>query len=161
MIVKAPLDVHITVNGVAAERTKAEQVFATPNLDAGRTYSYEFRAEAIRDGKTVTKTRKVIVKAGQQSTADFSDLALSDRPAHVTIAAPADATVTVDGVEIPATARSFNTPILQAGRQYYYTVNMAMKRNGRSVNDAKRVVLEAGKDVTVNFREPAVATAGK
>ena len=161
VVVKAPLDVHITVNGKLAERANAEQVFTTPELDAGRAYSYEFRAEAIRDGKTVTRTRKVIVKAGQESTAEFNDLTLSDGPAHVIIAAPADARVTVDGVEIPATARTFNTPTLEAGRKYYYTVKMALTRDGRAVNDAKRVVLESGKDVKVEFKEPAVATAGK
>ncbi len=161
VVVKAPLDVHITVNGILAERTKAEQTFTTPKLDAGRSYSYEFRAEAVRDGKTVLRTRKVIVNAGQESTADFSDLSRTDGPAHVTIAAPANAKVTVDGVEIPATARTFNTPSLEAGRQYFYTVNVAMTRNGRSVSDSKRVTLESGKDVTVEFKEPAVATAGK
>jgi uncharacterized protein (TIGR03000 family) len=161
VVVKAPLDVHVTVNGKPAERTKAEQVFTTPNLEPGRTYSYEFQAEAIRDGKAVTRTRKVIVKAGQESKADFSDLTQADGPAHVTIAAPTDARVTVDGVEIPATARAFNTPALEAGRKYYYTVKMALTRDGRAVNDSKHVVLESGKDVTVEFTEPAVATAGK
>jgi uncharacterized protein (TIGR03000 family) len=161
VLVKAPLDVHITVNGNVAERTTAEQVFTTPDLERGRTYSYEFRAEAIRDGKTITRTRKVIVKAGQESKADFSDLNQADAPAHVTIAAPADARVTVDGVEIPAKARTFNTPTLEAGRKYYYTVKMAVTRDGRALSDSKHVVLESGKDVTVEFKEPAVATAGK
>jgi uncharacterized protein (TIGR03000 family) len=161
VVVRAPLDVHITVNGKPADRTEATQVFTTPTLDAGRTYSYEFRAEATRDGKTVTRTRKVIVKAGQESTADFSDLTQADGPAHVIIAAPADARVTVDGVEIPATARSFNTPSLEAGRKYYYTVKATMTRDGRAVNDNQHVVLESGKDVKVEFKEPAVATAGK
>ena len=161
VVVKAPLDVHITVNGQPAERTEATQVFTTPSLDAGRTYSYEFQAEAVRDGKTVTRTRKVIVKAGQESTADFNDLTLNDGPAHVTIAAPADARVMVDGVEIPATARTFNTPALEAGRKYYYTMKMALTRDGRAVNDSKRVMLESGQDVKVEFKEPAVATAGK
>jgi uncharacterized protein (TIGR03000 family) len=161
VLVKAPLDVHITVNGNVAERTTAEQLFTTPDLERGRTYSYEFRAEAVRDGKTVTRTRKVIVKAGQESKADFSDLTQADAPAHVTIAAPADARVTVDGVEIPAKARTFNTPTLEAGRKYYYTVKMAVTRDGRALSDSKHVVLESGKDVTVEFKEPAVATAGK
>ncbi len=161
VVVIAPLDVHITVNGKAAERAKTEQVFTTPTLEAGQTYSYVFQAEATRDGKTVTQTRKVMVKAGQESTADFSNLTQADSPAHVTITAPAGADVTVDGVEIPAAARSFSTPALEAGRKYYYTVKMAMTRAGRAVNDSQRVVVEAGKDVKVEFKEPALVTAGK
>jgi uncharacterized protein (TIGR03000 family) len=89
VIVKAPLDVRVTVNGAVTERTKTEQVFTTPALDAGRSYSYEFKAEAVRDGKTVTRTQKVVVKAGRQSDADFSDLTIASAPAHVTITAPA------------------------------------------------------------------------
>ena len=67
----------------------------------------------------------------------------------------------MDGVDIPATARAFNTPTLEAGRKYFYTVKVAMTRDGRSVSDSKHVVLESGKNVTVEFKEPAVATAGK
>lgn len=161
VIVKAPLDVRVTVNGAVAERTKAEQVFTTPALDTGRTYSYEFQAEAARGGKTVTRTQRVVVKAGQQSIADFSGLTAANGPAHVTITAPADANVTVDGVEIPTSARSFDTPALEAGRQYFYTVKMRATRDGRTINDSKRVVLESGKEATVEFKEPALATAGK
>jgi hypothetical protein len=36
-----------------------------------------------------------------------------------------------------------------------------MTRAGRAVNDNQHVVLESGKDVKVEFKEPAVATAGK
>ena len=55
-------------------------------------------------GKTVTRTQTVIVKAGQESRADFGDLTAADAPAHVTITAPADARLTVDDVEIPGSA---------------------------------------------------------
>ena len=36
-----------------------------------------------------------------------------------------------------------------------------MVRNGKAVNDSKLVLLEAGKDVTVEFKEPGVTTAEK
>ena len=106
VVIKAPMDVRITVNGQATDRQSAEQIFTTPDLQPGKTYSYDFRAEAVRDGKTVTRTQTVIVKAGQESRADFGDLTAADAPAHVTITAPADARLTVDGVEIPAAART-------------------------------------------------------
>ena len=115
----------------------------------------------MRDGKTVTRTQTVIVKAGQESRADFSDLTAADGPAHVTITAPADAHVTVDGVEVPASARTFSTPALEAGRTYYYTVTAEMTRDGRKVSDSRRVVVAAGQDVSVEFTEAGVTTAGK
>ncbi len=116
VVIKAPMDVRITVNGQATDRQSAEQIFTTPDLQPGKTYSYDFRAEAVRGGKTVTRTQTVIVKAGQESRADFGDLTAADAPAHVTITAPADARLTVDGVEIPGLARMFSTPPLLAGR---------------------------------------------
>ena len=91
VVIKAPMDVRITVNGQLTDRQSAEQIFTTPDLQPGKTYSYDFRAEAVRDGKTVTRTQTVIVKAGRESRADFGDLTAADAPAHVTITAPADA----------------------------------------------------------------------
>ncbi len=161
VVIKAPMDVRITVNGQATDRQSAEQIFTTPDLQPGKTYSYDFRAEAVRGGKTVTRTQTVIVKAGQESRADFGDLTAADAPAHVTITAPADARLTVDGVEIPGSARTFSTPPLLAGRTFYYTVTAEMTRDGRKVSDSRRVLVSAGGDVSVEFTEAGVATAGK
>ncbi len=36
-----------------------------------------------------------------------------------------------------------------------------MVRGGKVVRDSKRVLLEAGKDVSVEFKEPGVSTAEK
>ncbi len=161
VVLKAPMDVRITVNGQPTERQSAEQVFTTPDLQPGKTYSYDFRAEATRDGKTVTRTQTVIVKAGQESRADFGDLMAAGAPAHVTITAPADARLTVDGAEVPGSARTFSTPTLEAGRTFYYTVTAEMTREGRKVSDSRRVLVSAGQDVSVEFTEAGVATAGK
>ena len=67
VVVKAPLDAAVLANGEVIEHAKTEQTFVTPNLKPGKTYFYEFRAEAVRDGKTVTLHQKVTVKAGQES----------------------------------------------------------------------------------------------
>src|SRR5947209_5545369 len=75
--VKAPLDVRVKFNGQLARRSAEEESFATPALEKGQKYSYQVVAEAERDGKTVTLTKKVSVKAGEQSMVDFSELAVS------------------------------------------------------------------------------------
>jgi uncharacterized protein (TIGR03000 family) len=46
----------------------------TPPLEKGKTYTYEFRVEIERDGKTETFKRPVDVRAGETSKADFTDL---------------------------------------------------------------------------------------
>jgi uncharacterized protein (TIGR03000 family) len=46
----------------------------TPPLERGKTYTYEFRLEIERDGKTETFKRSIDVKAGETSKADFTDL---------------------------------------------------------------------------------------
>ena len=161
VVVTAPLDASLLANGQSIEHTKTEQVFSTPDLDPAKSYVYEFRAVVVRDGKTVTRNRRVTVAAGQRSRADFSELSRDDAPARLTIQAPADARVTVDDVEVPATSRSFKTPTLENGRTYFYTVKAEMVRGGKAVRDSKRVLLEAGKDASVEFEEPGVATAGR
>jgi uncharacterized protein (TIGR03000 family) len=75
VLLKAPTDVRVLVNGQPTQRAAAEQTFVTPALEPGRTYSYEFTAEAVRDGKTVTRRQTVYVRAGRQSRVDFTDLA--------------------------------------------------------------------------------------
>jgi uncharacterized protein (TIGR03000 family) len=46
----------------------------TPPLEMGKGYTYEFHIEIEHDGKTETFTRKVPVRAGETSKADFTEL---------------------------------------------------------------------------------------
>ncbi len=50
------------------------RTFSTPSLEPGQAYYYIVRAEVVVDGKPVTETRRVIVRAGQTIRADFKDL---------------------------------------------------------------------------------------
>jgi uncharacterized protein (TIGR03000 family) len=54
----------------------------TPPLERKELYSYTFRVEIERDGKTVTFLRKFPVQAGKTVTADFRELATAplDKP---------------------------------------------------------------------------------
>jgi uncharacterized protein (TIGR03000 family) len=48
--------------------------FNTPTLEPGQTYYYMVRAEVVRDGKPITETRRVIVRAGRTARASFKDM---------------------------------------------------------------------------------------
>ena len=83
-------------------------------------------------------------------------------PARIIVRVPADAKLTVDGVDCPLTTetRAFDTPNLQPGQQFYYTVQAQVTRDGKSVSEIKRVIFEAGSSVDVEFRLP-VETASR
>jgi uncharacterized protein (TIGR03000 family) len=166
VVVKAPTDVKVSVDGRNMPRSAAEESFTTPDLEPGRAYQYTLRAEATRDGKPVTLTRMVTVQAGRQSVADFTDLG-SDQGkgevARLTVRVPDDARLFVDGVQCPLTSatRTFETPKLEAGRQYFYTVKAEVTREGRALRESRRVLVEAGKETTVEFANFAPVQAAR
>lgn len=72
---------------------------------------------------------------------------------RVTVRLPADAKLTVDGVVCPLTSatRTFDTPPLEPGRQYYYMLTAEVTRDGKVQSDTKRVIVEAGQESSVDF----------
>jgi uncharacterized protein (TIGR03000 family) len=62
-----PSDATLTVDGVATTSTSANRLFTTPALPAGQEFSYTLKAEIVRDGKTLTATERVAVRAGQET----------------------------------------------------------------------------------------------
>jgi uncharacterized protein (TIGR03000 family) len=83
VIVKAPTDARVTVNGQATALAQEEQVFTTPSLDPNQNYVYIFKAEVTRDGKPVARTQRVRVRAGQEARVDFSELMRASRSEEV------------------------------------------------------------------------------
>jgi uncharacterized protein (TIGR03000 family) len=159
VVLKAPADVKITVNGTALTRRTTEETFLTPALPAGQNFAYVFSAEATRDGKTLTKTERITVRAGAQSEVDFTNFesaASAVDVARVTVVLPAGASLYVNDVAVSAKGtQTFETPKLEKGKKFYYTVRAEMQRNGRTVSDKQRVSVEAGKSVTVDFTRAA------
>jgi uncharacterized protein (TIGR03000 family) len=164
VIVKAPTDVQLSVEDRILPRTAGEQTFHTPELTPGYVYTYTFKANVVREGRTVAYTKQVKVSAGQTLTADFSKWAAEGKDsARVTVKLPSDAQLYVDGVLCPltSTTRSFDTPELDAGRRYYYTLKAEVVRDGVTQSARKRVVVEAGKEVTVEFSDLPVQTVSR
>jgi uncharacterized protein (TIGR03000 family) len=165
VIVKAPANVQLSVEGRTLPRSAGEEAFRTPNLQAGYVYTYTFKANAVRDGQPVVYTKEVKVSAGQSLTADFTKLISEGKDtARVTVKLPSDARLYVDNVLCPltSTTRSFDTPALDVGRKFYYTLKAEVVRDGVMQTKDKRVVVEAGKEVTVEFAElPSVQTVSR
>jgi uncharacterized protein (TIGR03000 family) len=83
LIVELPADAKLFIDDQAMKTTSEKRSFNTPVLQAGQAYFYDLKAEVVRDGKTYTETRRVIVRAGETARAAFPELATAG-------AAPAD-----------------------------------------------------------------------
>jgi uncharacterized protein (TIGR03000 family) len=92
LIIKAPTDVRILVNGKLTQRPAAEMTFRTPALQRGKAFRYEVQATASRQGQQVSQTKTVTVRAGELTQVDFTDLK-SAQSALVTVNLPADARI--------------------------------------------------------------------
>jgi uncharacterized protein (TIGR03000 family) len=74
LIVELPADAKLYVDDHPMKTTSERRVFSTPSLEPGQTYYYILRAEVIRDGKTATDTKRVLVHAGDVIEASFRNL---------------------------------------------------------------------------------------
>jgi uncharacterized protein (TIGR03000 family) len=164
VVIKAARDVKVTFNGVTTNRKSEEELFLTPNLRPGQTYAYQVKAEVYRDGKKVTRTRRVLVRAGTRSRVDFSDLgtavASKGESARVTVLLPQGTRLYVDGKAYGTTSKqTFTTPRLEKGKNYFYSLKAEKLDDGQA--DVRRVNVQAGKEVTVDFRQRNLASADR
>jgi len=167
VVVKAASDVQIKVNGQATTRRATEETYTTPVLDPSKTYTYVFVAEQTADGRTRSATKQVTVEAGKETVVDFSDFAAAvatteATAAKVTVIMPGKGKVYVNDVEIAVSGKkTFHTPKLVKGQRYFYTVKADLVKDGKTTTDTRRVDVEAGKAVTIDFSAPAVLTASR
>ena len=74
LIVEAPADARLYIDDRAMKTEAEVRTYQTPELDPGQTYFSDVRVELERDGKTLTASKRVLVKAGQDAHADFKDM---------------------------------------------------------------------------------------
>jgi uncharacterized protein (TIGR03000 family) len=67
VVVNLPADAKLRVDDYVTTSTSATRVFVSPNLTPGEEFSYTLTAEAVRDGKTVVASRKIAVRAGEET----------------------------------------------------------------------------------------------
>jgi uncharacterized protein (TIGR03000 family) len=71
IVVRLPADATLTVDGSATRSTDSLRTFISPPLQTGKEYQYTLRAEVMRDGKKVERTKEVNVRAGRTSEVNF------------------------------------------------------------------------------------------
>jgi uncharacterized protein (TIGR03000 family) len=71
---KVPAGASFFVNDQAITLTSTTPTFITPPLEPGRDYVYDFRVTTTEDGKTVTRIKRVTVRAGGLVRLSYEDM---------------------------------------------------------------------------------------
>jgi uncharacterized protein (TIGR03000 family) len=71
VVVSLPADAKLSFDNTATNSTSANRRFTTPALNADATYT--LTAEIVRDGKTLTATQVITVRAGQTTEVNLGD----------------------------------------------------------------------------------------
>jgi uncharacterized protein (TIGR03000 family) len=74
LIVEAPAGAKLYIDDRSMTTPSEHRVYQTPTLAPGQTYYYEVRVEVNRDGKALSQTKRVLLRAGQEVRADFKDM---------------------------------------------------------------------------------------
>jgi len=153
VVVSVPSDATLLVDGKETKVSGTPHTFVTPELNPGQNYFYTMTVKAERNGKPVVETQRVVVKAGETTRVEFGNLAAEGAAAaKVQIVLPADAKLYVDDKPFEtAGAKTFETPRLNPGQKYYYTMKAEVRVNGEMRSETQQVTVEAGKEVTVEF----------
>ena len=67
IVVSLPADAKLSINDAATTSSAAVRTFESPALEAGKDFHYTLKAEAVRDGQTVTTTKLVTVRGGEET----------------------------------------------------------------------------------------------
>jgi uncharacterized protein (TIGR03000 family) len=68
-----PADAKLYVDDQLMKTVSERRTFITPPLEANATYYYILRAEAVRDGKPVSESKRVVLHAGDLVRASFGN----------------------------------------------------------------------------------------
>jgi uncharacterized protein (TIGR03000 family) len=74
VVVKLPEDARLFVDDKDCPLTSATRSFDTPLLKPGQIYYYTVRAEVTRAGRPITESKRVTLRAGEESVVEFIDL---------------------------------------------------------------------------------------
>lgn len=77
LTVTVPADARLYFDGQLTQQTGTTRSFVTPLLQGGQMYSYDLRADVVRNGQVVSQTQHVNVQAGSNLSVDFSRLGMT------------------------------------------------------------------------------------
>ncbi len=165
LTVTVPEDAKVYVNNRLTKTPGTRRTYVSRGLVDGFDYTYEIRAEIERDGKTVTRSRVVNLRAGQRADVaiDFSQ-PQNEAETTLTVYVPEDAEVYLEGKKTSSRGkvRQFRTSMLKPGEKWEdYTVRVVWNRDGRKLTQERKITLEGGqvRELSFEFSNDVVAQA--
>jgi uncharacterized protein (TIGR03000 family) len=64
LVVSLPAEAKLAVDGFVTSSTSSVRTLTSPVLENGKDYVYDLKAEVVRDGRTLTSSKQVTVRAG-------------------------------------------------------------------------------------------------
>jgi uncharacterized protein (TIGR03000 family) len=104
VVVRLPADARLYAENRPLNQANGERTFVTPELPPGREYTYTFRVEYDRAGRTITESKRLAVRPGGTATLAFEDI-LAARPgpaAKPAVAAAPPAAAAPTPMPVPA-----------------------------------------------------------
>jgi uncharacterized protein (TIGR03000 family) len=77
LIVQVPADASLFIDDQAMKTTSEVRNFTTPALKTGQTYYYMLRVEVVREGAKLSETRRVLIRAGEEVKASFTETGIA------------------------------------------------------------------------------------
>jgi uncharacterized protein (TIGR03000 family) len=77
IIVSLPAEATLKVDDYLTTSTSATRMFVSPNLNPGQEYSYTLTGEIVRDGKPVVASKRINVRAGEETRVSLEFASIS------------------------------------------------------------------------------------
>ncbi len=151
---RLPAEAIVYVNGKQTRTPGEFRSYVSRNLQAGKRYTYEVRAEVNQGGTMVARTKVVHLTAGVRKTVDIDFDESRQMVTSVTLLVPDGAKVTLAGAETSASGsmRYFSTTTLNEGEKWEdYKVAVTVNRDGKDVTQERVVRLTAGESLRLDF----------
>ena len=154
LTVNVPEDAKIYVNGIPTSSTGGARQYVSRNLRLGFNYTYEVKAEMVRDGKPVEVVKTINLRAGETANLAFDMEGSQPAETSLTVRVPAEAKVYLAGNPTKATGelRVFKTTGLSSGNAWDdYTIRVDLEQDGRVITQERTIKLVGGKSEELTF----------
>ena len=164
LTVELPAMAKVTVNGRATKSEGATRRFVLRNLQNGRKYRYEIRAEMEQKGKVVEQTKVVQLRVGDnyRVVMDFDSnepIASQSVQTKLTLIVPENAKVKLadNDMSLIGSTRTYITSQIASGEKWSdYRIQVTLQREGQTLMQEKSITLKGGElhSLAFNFDKP-------